>query len=99
MDLQQAIMEFAGLNEKRGGLEVNAPGFCALPRCSSSPYMALCDSHCHQQHSYHYISGPADAICQIAFSKLFSLHTAIHSIHLICDSDVFVESRYLLTLL
>ena len=40
---------------------------------------------------------PAYAICQIAFSKLFSLPTVIRYIHFICGSDVSVESECLLS--
>lgn len=78
-------MEFAGLKREGGGREVNAPSYCALPRRSSSPYMAPCDINCHQQHSHHYISVPAYAICQIAFFKVvFPAHSySLYSFHLV----------------
>lgn len=77
-------MEFAGLKEKRGELEVNASGYCALPLCSSAPYMALCDRHCHQQHSYHYISGPGVRNMPNCFFKVVlpAYSHSLYSFHL-----------------
>lgn len=93
MDLQQGIMEFAGL---KCGPEVNASGYCALP--AAHPRLTrLCVTYTSSDnYSHHYIRRSAYAICQIAFFFLPCVQF-IYYIHFICGRAVSVKPQYLLS--